>query len=293
MRVVVFGLPLAALLLAEDGHDVALVASPRSDALGMRRARRVFGERFRVRPPLDAALHAKVRALAPELFVSWFWTTKLPMSLVSLAKQGGLGVHPSLLPRHRGPDPYFWAIERGDRETGVTAHRLAAEYDTGAILGQRKLAIDPSWNAWTLAKKLDRPSLALLRETVRAFAEGHPPRETPQDESLATTAPEPDEELLALRFDRPTDAVLRRIRALAPSPGASFELEGNVVVVTRADAATRWPKALVAGEAAVVDGKAVVRTGDAAIVLLEGEDEEGRRLASGDLARLARGEPNG
>ena len=70
-------------------------------------------------------------------------------AVLEVAPLGAIGVHPSLLPRHRGPDPYFWAIESGDLETGVTAHRLEEEYDTGAILAQRRLAIDASWNSWT------------------------------------------------------------------------------------------------------------------------------------------------
>ena len=100
---------------------------------------------------------ARVRAAAPDLLVSWFWTKRIPARLLSVAP--AVGVHPSLLPRHRGPDPYFWAIDAGDETTGVTAHRLDATYDTGPILAQRTLEIRPSWDAWRLARALDRPSL--------------------------------------------------------------------------------------------------------------------------------------
>ena len=108
----------------------------------------------------------RVRALEPDLLVSWFWTTRLPMSLVGAARFGGIGVHPSLLPRHRGPDPTSWAIAAATPRPGVTVHRLEEDYDTGAILAQARLTIDPTWNAWNLARALDRPSLRLLRETV-------------------------------------------------------------------------------------------------------------------------------
>ncbi len=138
----------------------------------MRRLKRLLaGRPVELKPDVNARRTIElVRAAAPELIVSWFWTTKLPEKLIALAP--AFGVHPSLLPRHRGPDPYFWAIDCGDAVTGVTAHRIAGEYDTGAILAQRELGIDPAWSAWTLARKLDRPSLALLlRETARARAE--------------------------------------------------------------------------------------------------------------------------
>ncbi len=162
MRVAFFGLPIAALLLARDGHHVAYAAACRA-APGLRRlSARVAPGRTELRPDVASPdTIARVRAARPELIVSWFWTRRLPREVLELAP--ALGVHPSLLPRPRGPDPYFWAIDAGDSTTGVTAHLLDAEYDTGPILAQRAIAIDPGWNAWKLAKALDRPRLLLLR----------------------------------------------------------------------------------------------------------------------------------
>src|SRR5262249_6338801 len=97
-RLVFFGLPLAAILLARDGHDVALAARCRRDAVGVRRARRLLGPgRLLLQPKAsDPALLQRVRALEPDLLVSWFWTTRLPMPLVQAARLGGIGAHPSL-----------------------------------------------------------------------------------------------------------------------------------------------------------------------------------------------------
>jgi methionyl-tRNA formyltransferase len=273
LRLVFFGLPLAAVLLANDGHRIELACVCRSGALGTRRLTRLLGpERVLVRPrATDRALARRVEALAPDLVVSWFWTTKLPLRIVEAARHGGIGVHPSLLPRHRGPDPTYWAIASGDAETGVTVHRLAAEYDTGDVLAQERLAIDPGWTGWALAKALDRPSLRALRATVARFARGEPVPALPQDEALATYAPQPTDEERSITWSAPTDAVLRHVRALAPSPGAWTEIAGHLVTVLRAAPAPSFPRALAPGEGAVVGGLAVVRTGDGAVVLLEGE----------------------
>ena len=231
-----------------------------------------------------------MRAERVDLIVSWFWTTRIPASVLDLAPLGSVGVHPSLLPRHRGPDPYFWAIECGDATTGVTAHRLAETYDTGAILAQRTLAIDASWNAWILARRLDRPSLALLREVVARIAAGTPPPERPQDERLATSAPEPRDALLALSWDEPADAIVRRIRAASPWPGAFMSLGDAVVTVTRAATTDELPRALEPGEAVVrADGVAVVRAQDRGVLLLEGRDEDEEPLDAAGLARLVAG----
>ncbi len=291
MRIAFFGLPLAALLLAGDGHDIVHAAICRAGALGTRRLRKRIGaSRVVVKPNLGTDAAAKrVEAAAPDLVVSWFWTTRIPPRIVAAAPLGGFGVHPSLLPRHRGPDPYFWAVDTGDAETGVTAHRLAADYDTGAMLGQRALAIDPSWSAWRLAKRLDRPSLALLRETARAFAAGTPPREIPQDEARATLAPEPDDLLLELRWTWPTERIARRVRAASPWPGAVTALGGEDLVLTRVAPVSDFPRALTVGECAVVRGRAVVRTQDGALALLEGRGDDDAPLDADALAELVSG----
>jgi methionyl-tRNA formyltransferase len=287
LRIVFFGLPLAALLLARDGHQIELCSVCRKDGIGLRRATRTFGKsKVLIRPKTnDAALRARVKAIAPDLIVSWFWTTRLPMEIVDAARLGGIGVHPSLLPRHRGPDPTTWAILSGDEVTGVTVHRIAAEYDTGAILEQETLPIDPQWNAWNLARALDRPSLRALRRTVMRFARGESVPEKPQDERLATEAPLLDGDASAIRWTWTTDRILLLIRAFAPAPGAWTEINGSIVVLVAAERVTRFPKALEPGEGYVEGDRAIVRTGDGAIALIHGE-VDGREATTKDLLQL-------
>jgi methionyl-tRNA formyltransferase len=285
VRIAYFGLPLAALLLLDDGVEVELAVLSRTDAPGRRRLVARLG-RGRVLARDEASwedVGARLREVEPDLVVSWFWTTKLPPSLVGEARLGGIGVHPSLLPRHRGPDPYFAAIDQGDRETGVTVHRIDEEYDTGAILASRAMAIGDDWNAWQLARRLDRPSVALLRDVVARFGRGEKIPEQKQDETLASWAPLPTLTDCALSWSWPTDRLLRRIRALSPAPGAFTEIGASMLTVLEARVASRFPRALEPGEAAVVDGAAVVRTADGAVELVRGE-VEGTWLDAGGLA---------
>jgi methionyl-tRNA formyltransferase len=274
LRIAYFGMPLGALLLERDQRKLVYVAISRDDAPGVRRVRRVFGERAFVRPALDSpAALDRLEALAPDLIVSWFWTKRLPREILALAP--AIGVHPSLLPRHRGADPFFWAIDSGDEVTGVTAHRLDETYDTGAILRQVPLRIDASWNAWTLAKKLDRPSLAVLREVVAEYARGAPPEPRPQNDAEATEAPSPTEDMLEIRWTEPAERIARRVRAAAPWPGAFTEIGGETVVLLEVKPTREFPRALEPGEAAVrKDGVAVVRAADFALELRAGRREE-------------------
>ncbi len=293
MRIAFFGLPLAALLLARDGHSIVYAAACRP-APGLRRLRlRVGADKVFVRPDVDAPETAmRVSSAAPDLIVSWFWTTKLPREILQLAP--GIGVHPSLLPRHRGPDPYFWAIDSGDIVTGVTAHRLDVEYDTGAILARHQVPIDPRWNAWRLARALDRASLRLLREVVRTYGQGELREGPAQDESLARAAPEPSDDELAIRWSWPAERIERRVRAAAPWPGAWTQIGEQIVTLLRVRTTRDFPKALGTAEAAVRnDGIAIVRSADEAVELLEGRsDDTNQTLTTHDLARmveLARG----
>jgi methionyl-tRNA formyltransferase len=273
LKIAYFGLPLGALLLAHDGHQLGPVILSPIEAPGRRRLKRLV-------PGLLDALEAKAtsgatdfesrvsEALArarPELLVSWFWTRKLPPSWLNQAARGAIGVHPSLLPRHRGPNPYFWSIDAGDELAGVTVHRLSAEYDTGQLLAARSIPLGAR-NAWQLARALDRPSLALLRETVARFAQGAAVPETQQDEQLASWAPEPSGDSLKVDFGWATERVLRRVRALSPTPGVALEVEGVPLFVTHAERADDYITALLPGEAHISDAL-TLRTADGAITV--------------------------
>jgi methionyl-tRNA formyltransferase len=287
MRVVFLGLPLAALMLHADGHEVVLAGLRSGLTTGERRLRRVLGRMPVLIDPQERweSFVTLARQKQADLLVSWFFTRRIPSELCETCRLGGIGVHPSLLPRHRGPDPYFAAIDAGDEETGVTAHRIERDYDTGAILGQKSLRIEPDWNAWNLARALDRPSLALLRHVVAKAASGDPLIGEPQDEGLATSAPQPDEDSRVLHWEQPAEVLVRRIRALAPSPGALAWLGDMEIVVLGASVHCDVPRVLLPGEAAMVHGLAVVKAGDNGVALLEAEVGN-ETMTGSDLAML-------
>ncbi|MDP9150781.1 MAG: hypothetical protein M3O36_12695 [Myxococcota bacterium] len=285
MRVAFFGLPLAGWLLARDGHQIVWAGACRRHAPGTRRLARLAATARAAPDAASDGIYEEVRRARPELVVSWFWTKKLPRRILDLAP--AVGVHPSLLPRHRGPDPYFWAIDEGDAVTGVTAHLLEEEYDTGDILAQRVLRIRPSWNSWQLARALDRPSLALLRDTVADFARGRPPPRAPQEAARVTLAPDPTDEQLALRWSWTAKRLARRIRAAAPWPGAWTEIGERLVTLLRVRPTRDFPRTLERGEAAVrADGMAVIRASDDALELLEGRSEDDEPLGPRGLADM-------
>jgi methionyl-tRNA formyltransferase len=272
MRLAYFGLPLAACLLLRDGHDIALATLSPVEAPGRRRLRRRLGadrllDAAALGRELEPAVDAALARTGVDLVVSWFWTRRLPERWLSAGPLGAVGVHPSLLPRHRGPDPFFWAIDCGDELTGACLHRLTPDYDAGDVLLREELPVGDR-DAWALARALDRPSLRLLREGVARLSAGGKLPGTPQDERLASWAPEPAGEQLRVRWSWPTERVLRRVRALSPVPGVPIEVAGQKLFVTRATAADSAPTLLQPGEAALLGdppAALVIRTGDGAL----------------------------
>ncbi len=293
LRIAYFGLPVGALALAARGHHLCFAALSPVHQPGRRRLRRRLGTERIVDcydgPVDEAELHERLHREPIDLLVSWFWTRLLPTAWVERPRLGAVGVHPSLLPRHRGPNPYFAVIDAGEPLTGVTVHCLTGEYDRGAILCQVPVEVG-NRNSWQLARALDAPSLQALCRVVDAFAQGGPPEARAQDESLATWAPEPEGALLSADWEGSTASVLRRIRALSPVPGLALELLGCRFYVTDAVQTDDYPRALLPKEAYLGE-RLVLRTGDGAIAVeraqvVTGEDQEPERTDGKGLVRL-------
>ncbi|MDX2051527.1 MAG: formyltransferase family protein [Polyangiaceae bacterium] len=292
-RIGFFGLPLGALTLLSAGHELGFAALSPVAQLGRRRLLRRLGEKQVIevdQPDFDGRVARALDTGSIDLIVSWFWTRRIHQAWISKARLGAIGVHPSLLPKYRGPNPFFAAIDAGDVVTGVTAHELTSEYDTGRILLQCKVPLGES-NSWQLARALDRPSLRLLAEATAGVLTGSL-HARDQEEALASWAPEPTGTALLVDWSWPTERILRRIRALAPVPGLALDIKGCAFFVTRARRVARPKLELRAGEAVIwgEPSSVVIATADGAIqvdecVLGEGAgDEVGEVLRGPDFA---------
>ena len=255
--------------------------------MGARRVRGIAKGLVLDKPSLDDdQVVARIARTKPDAILSWFWPKRIPKEVLALASRGAFGVHPSLLPRHRGGDPYFHAILAGDLATGVTLHRLEAEYDTGAIVDRRVVPMQSGENAWQLARRLDRPSLALLRECAAWLDRGDTLLGDPQDESLATRAEPPSEDDLALDWDRDAAYLARLVRAAAPSPGAIAQLGDTLVAILAARAIEHAPSVLDPGEAYFEGGLVHVRTGDGGALAIDHVRIEETENEAGDLVAV-------
>lgn len=114
----------------------------------------------------------------------WYISDKV----IEKAKYGGIGFHPSLLPRHRGQDAVRWAVAMGDTITGATVYWLNQVVDAGDILIQRHIFIGKNQNYHELWKQIFPIGVELINNAVEMIEKGIAPK-IPQDENFATWEP--------------------------------------------------------------------------------------------------------
>ncbi len=130
-----------------------------------------------------------LRAVAPDMIFVVGWSQLVRAEFIDLASRGVFGMHPTLLPKHRGRAPIPWAILSGLATTGVSLFEIVdPSADSGAIIGQVEVPIDPHETATSLFAKLADAHLDLIRRFVPQLLADTAPRE-PQDSSRASEWP--------------------------------------------------------------------------------------------------------
>jgi len=130
-----------------------------------------------------------IEALAPELVFVVGWSQLVHDPFIALAREGVFGMHPTLLPRHRGRAAIPWAILSGLARTGVTLFEISdSTADSGAIVGQIEVPIGPEDTATTLFDRITEAHVALVRELVPQLVGRRAPR-VPQDPRRASAWP--------------------------------------------------------------------------------------------------------
>jgi methionyl-tRNA formyltransferase len=234
--------------------------------------------------PGSAAIHE----VAPDVVVVVAYGELVGPDILDLAPLGAVNVHFSLLPRWRGAAPVQHAILAGDERTGVTVMRMDAGLDTGPILGTLEDEIRPEDDAGSLGERLAHLGGMLLVGVIRQLAaEGLPAR--PQDDRKATWAPKLGADERLVRWEDEAEAIVRRVRALSPEPGAVTSFRGDPIKILAAavghdDAGERPPGTIVAA-----DGRGVaVATGAGVVRLLEVAPAGRRRMSAAGWANGAR-----
>jgi methionyl-tRNA formyltransferase len=182
---------------------------------------------------LDGAAREAVRALAPDLLVSFAYGRIFGPKFLSLFPLGGINIHPSLLPRYRGPSPLAAAILNGDTETGITIQRLAPEMDGGDILAREIIPLEGRETSESLSLTAAVKSAAMLPPLLQAIAGGSA-RGRPQNQGEAVYCSLISREDGIINWMAGAVSIDARIRAFTPWPLCRTVYGGTDLYILRA-----------------------------------------------------------
>jgi methionyl-tRNA formyltransferase len=282
--------------LVEKGHEVVGVSAPapkegaRPDPL--RATAEGMGlpvlETRRLRRP---EIFEEYQALKPDLNVMAFVTDIIRENVLTAPPQGTIQYHPSLLPRHRGISSINWAVAQGDTKTGLTVFWVDEGIDTGPILLQKEVPIEPDDTVGSLYfNKLFPLGVDAVVEAVDLVRAGNPPRIV-QDESQATYEPPFAAEHAQIQWDAPADTVYNLMRGSNPQPGAATTLNGNQIKIFDVERLREEASGAPGTVLAVEDAGVLVALSEGAVLLKRVAPEGGAKIAAAEWARGAGMQP--
>jgi methionyl-tRNA formyltransferase len=220
--------------LLGGGEQVAVVYMPPDPPAGKGNSFKELAEKSGVpiRQPArmrDPDVFEEYKRFEPDLNVMAFVTDIVPLTILNHPGLGTIQYHPSLLPRHRGASAINWAVVRGEVKTGLSIFWPDEGLDTGPLLLQKEVTIEPDDTTGTVYfNKLFPLGVGALVESVGLVKEGRAPK-MPQD--LSQGEYEPLCKRMAIDWMYPIDIVYNVIRGCNPSPGAATSYKGQQVKI--------------------------------------------------------------
>lgn len=229
----------------------------------------------------DPAAAEQLAAWQPDLGVVAAYGEILRKHILAIPPLGYLNIHPSLLPRYRGPTPVHAAILAGDAETGVTVMRLDAKMDSGPILAQQRVPLPPDARNGPLTQVLFELGAQLLLDVIGPYAAGSLAPQ-PQDDSLAVYCKMLEKRDGLIDWAAPAVQIERMTRAYDPWPGAQTTWQGQPLKVLAARADAGWRGDEPPGTLLLRPGGVAVASGMGALELLTVQPAGKRALAAAD-----------
>lgn len=239
-----FSVPVL-LALLKDGYNIRMVYT-RQDSMGGRGQKMLFSPVKKA--ALDKSLPIRqpktlrdreeldyLKSLGPEIIIVAAYGLILPKEILNLPPFGCVNVHPSLLPRHRGPSPIPSAILAGDEETGVSIMLMDEGVDTGPVLKKERLAITTDDTTETLTHKLAEQAGSLLLMVLPDWFEGKI-KTVFQDHGLATYSKIIKKEDGEIYWQSSqAREIWLKVRAFYPWPGSYSRWKGKILKILKAD----------------------------------------------------------
>jgi methionyl-tRNA formyltransferase len=221
---------------------------------------------------LDAEAREQVSSLKPDLLVSFAYGKIFGPKFLALFPLGGINIHPSLLPKYRGPSPIQAAILSRDTETGITVQTLAKEMDSGDVLARENLQLTGAETAGSLGETMAQKAAVILPRVLRGIASGTA-RPQPQDHGKASYCSLITRDNALIDWKKGAAEIEAEIRAFYPWPLCRTIHNGRELYILKAavykggEQSGKNPP----GQAAGIDKEAgiLVQTGEGILCITE------------------------
>ena len=223
----------------------------------------------------------------PDLLVVVSFGLIIPRWFLDAPSAGAINVHPSLLPKYRGPSPMQWAVRNGDAETGITIIAMTERMDAGDILYQEKTPIGRDEDMAALSVRLSLRAGEILPPVVEKVLAQGMAGAVPQDEGQATYTSMVTKEMGLIDWNAAADEVLRQVSAFVLWPTAYTFLDGRMLKVYRAKIpAGAYPREAGPGTIVSVSPEGIeVAAGSGSVVIEDMQIENRKRMSAADFAR--------
>lgn len=177
-------------------------------------------------------LTEQIKSISPDFLISVNYRYIIPKEIFTLA-DFALNIHGSLLPKYRGRTPHVWSIINGETESGITCHLIEESVDTGDIISQKVIPIEPKDTGYSLLKKFESEYPTLLIDSIEKLINGSDL--TKQDDKFASYYGKRSPDMGYIDFRKRANEVINFVRAQAePYPGAYYYLlDGRKIIINR------------------------------------------------------------
>lgn len=293
MKIVFFGTPAFAAeylqaLIGDPLFDVIAVVAQPDEPVGRKQVltpppTKVLAQAHGI-PVLQPTKLRDAAFPAADAYVVVAYGRIIPQRVLDIPRYGCINVHPSLLPRLRGPSPIIAAVAEGLRETGVSIMRLDADMDHGPLLAQTSISMSAEETTLSLTQKVVDVGVPLLIDTLRTI-EHVTPKE--QDHAAATYCHLLTREDGRIDWQQPAAVIDAHVRAYNPWPGTFTTWTRNdAPLPVKIFAVRHTDVTLAPGDVRCDADTLLVGTGTTALAILELQPASGKRM---DTAAFVRG----
>jgi len=289
-----FAVPILEKLAQSEYKPIAVFCAP-DKPVGRKQIltpppAKVTAEKYGIpvfQPEEVSSFKFQVSSLKPDLIISAAYSIILPKEVLNLPEYGCLNVHPSLLPKYRGPSPIQATILNGDQKTGMTIYKMDEKIDHGSIIKNQKINIEnQKYTTPKLSQLLSQIGADLLISLLPAWFDGkiHP---QPQDESQATYTKIIKKQDGRIDWQKPAQYIERQIRAFVPWPGVYTNLKtsGSKLKIIEANVSKKNTSKKTGEIFLTDDHKLTIQAGKNSLVVKKLQLEGGKPMESQEFLR--------